>query len=97
MWLDMASLDEVGHSWWANWPHLRAACRRLRQVQEELSRAWGLGQGRLQAQLACYPGGGTRCTSCCTLFSVTSSAHHIFLPCQVCASLGRPTHQQQRK
>lgn len=60
MWLDMASLDEVGNAWWANRPHLRTACRRLRQVQGELSRAWGLGQGRLQAQLACYPGGGTR-------------------------------------
>ncbi len=77
MWLDMASLDEVGNAWWANWPHLRTACRRLRQVQGELSRAWGLGQGRLQAQLACYPGGGTRCPSCCTLFCNTKRSSHL--------------------
>jgi Rps23 Pro-64 3,4-dihydroxylase Tpa1-like proline 4-hydroxylase len=34
---------------------------RLRQVQQELCRVWGFGEGRLQAQLACYPGGGARC------------------------------------
>ena len=80
MWLDMASLDEVGNAWWANWPHLRTACRRLRQVQGELSRAWGLGQGRLQAQLACYPGGGTRCPSCCTLFCNIKRSSHLLAP-----------------
>jgi SM-20-related protein len=60
MWLDVASLDDTSHDWWAERPQLRAACRQLRRVQEELRQAWGFGSGRLQAQLACYPGGGTR-------------------------------------
>jgi len=61
MWLAVASLDDGdAQGWWAERPALRAACVRLRQLQEELCGVWGFEQGRVQAQLACYPGGGAR-------------------------------------